>query len=100
MFTNQFGTTITNFGQLLAIIFIQVTIKTLYEVIVAPITYRLAKKIKTYENKKKEEQEELILKTNDEKLYKQHFKRKAKEEAELEKAYLKAQEEAEKSAER
>lgn len=49
LFTNQFGETIKSFGQLMCIVLIQVSIKTLYEVLVSPITYQLAKKIKAYE---------------------------------------------------
>lgn len=52
LFTNAFGTTIVSFGQLLAIILIQATIKTLYELIVSPLTAFLAKKLKAYEAKK------------------------------------------------
>lgn len=53
LLTNQFGSTIKSFPQLLAIIVIQVTIKTVYEIIVAPFTYWLSKKIKSYENRVK-----------------------------------------------
>lgn len=48
-FTNQFGATIISFSQLLAIILIQVSVKTLYEIIISPFTYWLSKKIKAYE---------------------------------------------------
>lgn len=54
LFTSQFGTTITSFGQLMAIVLIQVTIKTLYEVVISPFTYWLTKKLKAYEAKNKE----------------------------------------------
>lgn len=54
LFTSQFGTTITSFGQLMAIVLIQVTIKTLYEVAISPFTYWLTKKLKAYEAKNKE----------------------------------------------
>lgn len=53
LFTNAFGSTITNFGQLIAIVCIQAFIKTLYELIVSPFTAFLAKKIKNYEQKEK-----------------------------------------------
>lgn len=49
LFTNAFGTTITNFGQLMVIILIQATIKVIYEIIVSPFTAILARKIKKYE---------------------------------------------------
>lgn len=49
LFTNAFGSTITNFWQLLAIVGIQAGIKTLYELIISPFTAFLAKKLKTYE---------------------------------------------------
>ena len=38
----------------MAIVLIQVTIKTLYEVAISPFTYWLTKKIKAYEAKNKE----------------------------------------------
>lgn len=49
LFTNVFGVTITSFWQLLAIVLIQATIKTLYEVIISPFTAFLARKLKAYE---------------------------------------------------
>lgn len=49
LFTKAFGTTITSFWQLLAIVLIQAAIKTLYEVIISPLTAFLAKKLKAYE---------------------------------------------------
>lgn len=49
VFTAQMGTTITNFGQLLAIVGIQAAIKTTYELIVSPFTAFLARKMKAYE---------------------------------------------------
>ncbi len=48
-FTAQMGTTITSFWQLIAIIGIQALIKTLYELIISPVTAVLARKIKKYE---------------------------------------------------
>ena len=51
VFTQQMGTTITNFWQLVAIVGIQAVIKTLYELIISPFTAYLAKKLKAYENK-------------------------------------------------
>lgn len=53
-FTQAFGTTITSFGQLVAIILIQAFIKTLYELLVSPLTAFLAKKLKAYEAKQLE----------------------------------------------
>lgn len=55
LFTKQMGTTITSFWQLVAIIGIQAFIKTLYELIVSPLTAHLAKKIKKYEAEKEVE---------------------------------------------
>jgi hypothetical protein len=55
LFTAQMGTTITNIGQLLVIVLIQATIKTLYELIVSPLTAKIAKKLKTYELNHKDE---------------------------------------------
>lgn len=49
LFTKAFGTIITSFWQLLAIVLIQAAIKTLYEVIISPFTAFLAKKLKAYE---------------------------------------------------
>lgn len=49
LFTNQFGKTIKNFWQLLCIILIQVTIKTVYEIIISPVTYKIVTKLKKYE---------------------------------------------------
>ena len=49
LFTNAFGSTITNFWQLLAIVGIQAGIKTLYELIISPFTAFLARKLKAYE---------------------------------------------------
>lgn len=51
LFTKAFGTTITNFWQLLVIILIQAGIKTLYEIIISPFTAFLARKLKAYEAK-------------------------------------------------
>lgn len=48
-FTNQMGSTITSFGQLMVIVLIQVAIKTAYEIVVSPLTHVLSKKIKAYE---------------------------------------------------
>lgn len=48
-FTSQMGTTITSFWQIVAIILIQAFVKTLYELVVSPLTAVLAKKIKSYE---------------------------------------------------
>ncbi len=53
-FTNQFGATITSFWQVLAIVMIQAAIKTLYEVIVSPLTCKIAKVIKAREQIYKE----------------------------------------------
>lgn len=50
LFTHAFGSTITSFWQLLAIVLIQAAIKTLYEVIISPFTAFLAKKLKAYES--------------------------------------------------
>ena len=50
LFTHAFGSTITSFWQLLVIVLIQATIKTLYEVIISPLTAFLAKKLKAYES--------------------------------------------------
>lgn len=55
LFTNAFGSTITNFGQVVAIILVQATLKTAYELIISPLTALLAKKLKAYEAKIKEE---------------------------------------------
>lgn len=52
LFTNAFGSTITNFWQLLAIVGIQAAIKTLYELIISPFTAFLARKLKAYEANK------------------------------------------------
>lgn len=49
LFTQQYGTTITDFGQLMLIILIPSVMKTLYEVVISPFTAMLAKKIKSYE---------------------------------------------------
>ena len=49
LFTKAFGTTITNFGQLMIIILIQAAIKTAYELIISPFTAFLARKLKAYE---------------------------------------------------
>lgn len=49
LFTQAFGTTITNFGQLMAIIAVQAIIKTSYELVISPLTAYLAKKLKAYE---------------------------------------------------
>lgn len=49
LFTVQFGTTITNFWQLMIIILIQVSFKTLYEILISPLTHLLAKRLKKYE---------------------------------------------------
>lgn len=50
LFTNAFGSTITNFGQLMVIILIQAGIKTLYELVISPFTAFLARKLKDYES--------------------------------------------------
>lgn len=49
LFTNAFGSTITNFGQLIAIVAIQAAIKTAYELAISPFTAFLARKLKAYE---------------------------------------------------
>ncbi len=49
LFTNAFGSTIQNFGQLVLIVLVQAGMKTLYELIISPLTALLAKKLKTYE---------------------------------------------------
>lgn len=54
-FTNQFGATITSFWQVLVIVLIQAGIKTLYEVLVSPITCHIAKRIKEKEQSYKKE---------------------------------------------
>lgn len=54
-FTKQMGSTITSFWQVCAIILVQAGIKTLYEILVSPLTCVLANKIKMKENIKKEE---------------------------------------------
>ena len=55
LFTQAFGSTITSFGQLLAIVLIQAAIKTAYELIISPFTAFLAKKLKAYEASHKHE---------------------------------------------
>lgn len=55
LFTHAFGSTITNFGQLLVIVLIQAAIKTTYELIISPFTAFLAKKLKAYEANYKHE---------------------------------------------
>ena len=55
LFTQAFGSTITSFGQLLAIVLIQAAIKTAYELIISPFTAFLAKKLKAYEANYKHE---------------------------------------------
>lgn len=50
LFTNQYGTTITAWYQVLVIILIQASVKTLYEVIICPVTYLISKQLKKYEN--------------------------------------------------
>ena len=50
LFTQQYGTTITGFGQLMLIILIPAIMKTLYELVVSPFTAFLAKKLKAYES--------------------------------------------------
>lgn len=54
LFTNAFGTTITNFWQLIAIIIFQASMKVLYELLISPLTVILAKKLKKYEEKRKD----------------------------------------------
>ena len=49
LFTSAFGSTITSFGQLLLIVLIQAGIKTLYELLISPLTALLARKLKKYE---------------------------------------------------
>lgn len=49
LFTNQYGTTITAWYQVIVIILLQASIKTLYEVIICPLTYIITKKLKKYE---------------------------------------------------
>lgn len=52
LFTNAFGSTITNFGQLISIVLIQAAIKTAYELVISPFTAFLARKLKAYEAKR------------------------------------------------
>lgn len=54
LFTQAFGSTITSFWQLLAIVLIQAGIKTAYELLISPFTAFLAKKLKAYEASRKE----------------------------------------------
>ena len=67
LFTNAFGSTITNFWQLLAIVGIQAGIKTLYELIVSPFTALLAEKLKRYEHDRfqKEHQAHILMEDPD-----------------------------------
>ena len=49
LFTNQYGTTITAWYQLVIMILIQASLKTAYEVVICPITYLITRGLKKYE---------------------------------------------------
>lgn len=49
--TNQYGTTITDFWQLVIIVVIQACLKVLLEIILSPLTILLVKKTRRYEQK-------------------------------------------------
>lgn len=48
-FTNQYGSTITAWYQLVIMILIQASLKTIYEIIICPLTYLITKGLKKYE---------------------------------------------------